>query len=156
MHLNPNGKETNFSKFILIDICFLVGIKLDLLVHHARIVFNNVKQLFLKRYKVAMLNKRSIVKKISINHVFFFINTIVYSCLRFIVIIWQLIEKRRIKEENIFWLFCLFFFDKEHTSQILFHIRHSIKENNWLLYHQSVLADQDIVQLHVQLMKELN
>jgi hypothetical protein len=95
-----NRKKKIFFNDLL--FCFLVGIKLALLDHHARIVFNNVKQLFLKRYKVAMPNKRSnnnlltIVNKIS-NYLVFLstsLLSIVYYCLRFIVIIWQLIKKK--------------------------------------------------------------
>ncbi len=104
-----NRWRRNFGK-IFLNFVFLVGIKLDLLDHHARIVFNNVKPLFLKRYKVAMLNKRSKTKSILNNSeedqysLWFFLSTsllsIVYSCLRFIVIIWQLIKKKN-KTKNM-------------------------------------------------------
>jgi len=65
------------EKKFFYDLLFvLVGIKLALLDHHVRIVYNNERQLFLKRYKVVMLNRRiylllTIVHKICYCYVLF-------------------------------------------------------------------------------------
>ena len=67
MHPKPNGRS--FEREVddgLVLFVFLVGTKLDLLVHLVEIVFNNERQLSLKRFKVAMLNKRSIERRKSL------------------------------------------------------------------------------------------